>query len=79
MHLLQQAALKEKYCVLVSNSEIFNKDIVSFVDTEHAIDVPTGQDSSVTPPQRGRAQAIRLKSMCSRKEKFAEYVTENFS
>ena len=79
MHFLQQATLKEKCCVLVSKTEISNKDIVNFADTEHAKDVPIGQDSFVTRPQKEKAQAIHPRSMCSRKAKSAEYVIENFS
>ena len=79
MHLLQQATFKEKCCVLVSKSEISNKGIVSFAVTEHAIDVPIGQDSFATQLQRDKAQVIRLKSMFSQRAKSAEYVIGNFS
>ena len=79
MHFLQQATLKEKCSILVSKTEISNIDIVNFVDTEHAKDVPIGQDSFVILLQNEKARAIRQRSMCSRRAKSAGYVIENFS
>ena len=79
MHFLQQATLKEKCSILVSIIEISNIDIVNFADTEHAKDVPIGQDSFATRPQKEKAQAIHQRSMCSQRAKSAEFVIGNSS